>query len=158
MFLMITILVILCLAAFLFYWGRRIPVAWAWYPQTHEKITCFAMDLLKAQQRPTLLAWVLRQAGLKMGVWVNALQMRRGSIEEDMNSSVFIEVPEPTDLTTRPVDRSGANGGYHFYNPVSKKGTQRSELGITRGCKPHSFRCSHAPCHRPGYITSDTRT
>lgn len=113
---------------FLFRWARSLPVAHAWDPNSHDKMTSYALDLLEQEGKPTLLGWLLqlsRQTPLA-GCFKHAIesQIRRGSVEEDMNSYLLTRIAY-TGLEIGPLQileggadtLEGANGGYHFFNP-----------------------------------------
>ncbi|NLD74229.1 MAG: hypothetical protein GX649_16120 [Chloroflexi bacterium] len=78
-------------------WARSLPVAYGWNPETHDRQACIALDILRADERlgepVTLFGWVLRQlASPHHGLWTDYVgQIRRGSIEEDMNSHAINE-------------------------------------------------------------------
>ncbi len=134
------------------FWAGRLPEARAWDPQTHDKMTCYSLELLQQTPQKTLLGWVLekgRASGTE-GEIIKMLQLelRRGSIEEDMNShmvNAIRSVSRSADfllalpivgwkislvmyLSKRIAVRAlenmesleGANGAYHFYNPFSE--------------------------------------
>lgn len=69
-------------------WARSIPAARAWYPETHDKITCHALDVLHQTDRKTLFGWVLSKLRDKRTEAIEHVewQLRRGSIDEDMYS------------------------------------------------------------------------
>lgn len=83
-------LVVRCLCA--------IPVAQAWNPESHEKMICYALEILAREEKATLLGWVLRQAeekhkrGDSFFHRHGILQMRRGSIDEDMHSDLLVSL------------------------------------------------------------------
>jgi len=78
-----------------------VPVALGWNPESHDKITCYALETLKHEDRPTLLGWVIQQdegrQGSASGVFHRHafLQLRRGVIDEDMNSDILVAL-QPT--------------------------------------------------------------
>jgi hypothetical protein len=141
------------LLALLRRWARSLPVAHAWNPETHDRLACVALEVLRAQDRlsepVTLFGWVLRQlADSRHGLWDEYIgQIRRGAIEEDMNSHAINEFEAVSALADVALAAgailltpwlaavlaikklggwgleqvegiSGANGGYHYYNPM----------------------------------------
>jgi hypothetical protein len=125
----------------------RIPEAHAWDPQSHDRHTCSALDLLRSAENPTLLGWVLKRIpdnqsrAARHTIW----QVRRGSIDEDMNSDLinafqtmrdagiewktyyrwkYAALMKVARILFSSVDSvlEGANGAYHFYNPVRNVG------------------------------------
>jgi len=79
------------------HWARGLPVAYGWDPETHDRQTCAAMELLRAEDAPngpvTLFGWVLRKLA-SASANLNeeyAGQIRRGAIEEDMHSHIINE-------------------------------------------------------------------
>lgn len=128
-----TALIIIALASLLvllglYCWGRSLPVAWAWDPNSHDKMTSYALDLLEQEKNQPLLGWLLslsRGSG-DARFFRHAIesQIRRGSVEEDMNSflldrSLFTGYSlGPLQIFKGGTDTlEGANGGYHFLNP-----------------------------------------
>ena len=144
-------------------WARSLPVAHAWNPETHDRQVCVALDILRADDPPrgpvTLFGWVLRKLADKHhNLWDEYIgQIRRGAIEEDMNSHAINEFEAASSLADAALVAgaliitpwlwaflaakklggwgleqvegiSGANGSYHFYNP--KKGDD-SQAGLT---------------------------
>jgi len=135
-------------------WARSLPVAHAWNPETHDRQTYTALHILRAEEAPngqvTLFGWVLRQlAEPRHGLYDEYIgQIRRGSIEEDMNSHTINEFEAASTIvdglliagmvaTLSPwllafyvakkagghyLEQTeaiaGANGGYHYYNPM----------------------------------------
>jgi hypothetical protein len=103
--------------------ARKIPTAYAWDPNSHDKMTLFALNLLEQEEKKTLLGWVLHLSRhdpvgklFKHGI---ESQIRRGSVEEDMNSYLLTRVTySHGGLDTL----EGANGGYHFFNPKRTDG------------------------------------
>lgn len=122
----LVLLAVLLAAAWWVRWAHRIPVAYAWDPQSHEKMLCHSLDILRASAAPTLLGWVLKvEQDRSQGQWSCVLEMRRGSIEEDMNSDAFFGATfqfwaNPNNATGYLIDTRGANGNYHFHNPFLK--------------------------------------
>lgn len=133
----------------------------AWDPNSHDKLTSHALDLLAhLQTEPsdpnfdplkekgttfTMLGWVLAESkrvpkdqSLRTAI---EMQTRRGSVEEDMNSHLLNRAV----FTWAEVNSlEGANGGYHFYCPMrdTKQGLSDSTLmlyllgKLGSGCKP----------------------
>ena len=110
-------------------WCRAVPEAHAWDPNSHEKMASYALDLLAdptTDPKTTLLGWALQVSRTRATDFRSSLelQIRRGSIEEDMNSYMLPRFI----FTWGKVDGlEGANGGYHFFNP--KRPTM--EAGLT---------------------------
>ena len=105
-------------------WLKKIPVAYAWDPNSHDKMTSYSLDLLKTSEKKTLLGWVLWKTRCAIGSPEQYIQeqIRRGSIEEDMNAYAIINSSYlGSDLTM------GVNGAYHFYNPVNGEGLSDSD-------------------------------
>ena len=126
--LLITVLAGLLLLLALGRWARTLPLARAWDPNSHDKMTLYALDLLARQANPTLLGWVLaRSRGPgSASFFKHAIesQVRRGSVEEDMNSFLLERIfftgfsLGPCQILKGGTDTlEGANGGYHFLNP-----------------------------------------
>jgi hypothetical protein len=68
---------------------RKIPEAYAWNPDSHDKITSYSLALLKNDKK-TLLGWVLNEADERSYRKEHLFQqLRRGSVDEDMSSDVF---------------------------------------------------------------------
>ncbi|NCA90880.1 MAG: hypothetical protein EOM92_18865, partial [Gammaproteobacteria bacterium] len=140
-------------------WIRAIPVAHAWNPDTHDKLTSYALELLQREQElleskekgsgPTLLGWVLSHCGHDLHFRQHFVeQLRRGSVDEDMNSDLWTALRplwnllewfaghpygEPAfTIMLRTLDRDealeGANGGYHFFNPSSEVSSYQGRL------------------------------
>ena len=113
----------ICLGLLFWLWVSRIPTAYAWDPNSHDKMTLFALNLLAQEETKTLLGWVLHlsrhdPAGKFFKHSIES-QIRRGSVEEDMNSYLLTRVS----FTHGGVDAlEGANGGYHFFNPKRTEG------------------------------------
>jgi hypothetical protein len=101
-------------------WARAVPVAYAWDPNSHDKITSHALTVLETDSWPTLLGWVLSRSRTPSDLahhFKRAIesQIRRGAVEEDMNSYLLTRAPyEFGEYDTL----EGANGGYHFFNPL----------------------------------------
>ena len=95
-------------------WLSRLPAAFAWDPNSHDKMATYSLDLLEQSETKSLLGWVLTQDKQDRCKKYIHDQIRRGSIDEDMNSSVAYLV-------------DGANGAYHFYNPKTQKGLDDSD-------------------------------
>lgn len=102
-------------------WLKRVPVAYAWDPNSHDKMATYSLDLLKTSEKKTLLGWLLWQARYAKGSPEQYIQeqIRRGSIEEDMNSYIIIN--------SSYLGLDGTNGSYHFYNPNNGEGLSDSD-------------------------------
>jgi hypothetical protein len=106
-------------------WLRAIPDARAWDPNSHDKIVSHAIDLLAAGasgEKKTLLGWVLsecrRQKGDAPFFLTNMeMQVRRGAVEEDMNSSILTHYVFENPIYSFD-SLEASNGGYHFYTPM----------------------------------------
>jgi len=110
-------------------WCHAIPDAHAWDPNSHEKMASYALDLLAdrtTDPKTTLLGWVLQVSRESEPNFRSSLelQIRRGSIEEDMNSFLLTHLFY---VISGKDTVEGANGGYHFFNP--KRPTM--EAGLT---------------------------
>lgn len=131
-------------------WVRSIPTARAWYPESHDKMTCYALDILQQSGRKTLFGWVLGHIRNSKDPYREYVedQLRRASIDEDMYShtiNVFSKLGLFVSFSSNLVSMTlvgralflglkyaarkglervealeGANGGYHFYNPHSQ--------------------------------------
>jgi len=113
-----------------------IPTAYAWNPNSHDKMTCYAIRLLQDEKKPTLMGWVFKEglssdeSGLDLDFQYNIYdQVRRGSLEEDMNSNLWKSMLTKLSkyiVETKDAIKSqsyeGTNGAYHFYNPHDKSG------------------------------------
>ncbi|MCU0629730.1 MAG: hypothetical protein MUF37_01075 [Methanoregulaceae archaeon] len=114
---------------------RYIPEVKAWNPNSHDKITSYAIDILGKAELPTLFGWVVKNASLQAGssqneyfkknVWC---ELRRGSVDEDMSSDLWTKWLEKVgwlvDVLSDPTKEGsvvneqtfeGTNGAYHFY-------------------------------------------
>ena len=75
-----------------------VPIVHAWNPDTHDKITCYALELLRTEEKPSLLGWVIQQWREDLSIHKlvfrdhGFLQLRRGSIDEDMNSDLMVSL------------------------------------------------------------------
>lgn len=136
-------------------WARSLPVARAWDPNSHDKMTSYALDLLEQEEKPTLFGWLLqlsrRDPLARHFQHAIETQIRRGSVEEDMNSHLLTRVLF-TGLTilgkeimaSQMDSLEGANGAYHFLNPnrTGSRGLTDSTFFLTllgqniSGCNP----------------------
>lgn len=114
--------------------------ALAWDPNSHDKLTNFALDLLAGKGRNCLLGWILARSGwldflspdaaavppspLNLAV---GMQTRRGSVEEDMNSYLISHLIYKMGIAD---SLEGANGGYHFYCPKRDQGQGLSDTTV----------------------------
>jgi hypothetical protein len=113
---------LLLIVIFLIQWAKRVPEARAWDPNSHDKMVCYALDMMAKMKPTSLLGWVIQQSRINedggpvplASIYRRnvELQMRRGSIDEDMNSHMVYKCE-----TTM-----GANGGYHYWNPYTGDG------------------------------------
>lgn len=75
------------------HWVSAVPVAHAWNPDSHDKMTSYALELLRQDNeggRQSLLGWVLEQYGDQPFFALHFVaQLRRGSVDEDMNSDIY---------------------------------------------------------------------
>ena len=133
---------------------RAIPDARAWDPHSHDKIVAHAIDLLADGPRGnplTLIGWVLQEARLaeettrRRFFWTNsASQLRRGAVEEDMNSSIISHILY--DWLPGHLDSlEGSNGGYHFCLPDGGDGQGLTDLTYL----PHIFGEIGSGCASP---------
>lgn len=114
-------MVICGLVFFVSQWVWGIPRAYAWDPNSHDKMTTYSLALLESSEPKSLFGWVLgkaKQAKYSSKQYIED-QIRRGSIEEDMNSYILIN------SSTLGLD--GTNGSYHFYNPIDGEGLSDSD-------------------------------
>lgn len=124
---MIIVCIILMVFIFLGFlagrWLKRIPTAQAWDPNSHDKMTLFALNLLAQEETKTLLGWVIHLSRQDpVGQYFQHCiesQVRRGSVEEDMNSYLLTR---HTYTVLGKDTLEGANGGYHFFNPKRAEG------------------------------------
>lgn len=112
---------------------KSIPTAYAWNPNSHDKMTCYAVDILKNETKPTLIGWVIKN-GFDKPDYEYFLryvfnELRRGSIDEDMNSDTWkgyklkaARIKLDTEVAKQNQEFEGTNGAYHFYNPKNKRG------------------------------------
>ncbi|MBP7828322.1 MAG: hypothetical protein KA248_00245 [Kiritimatiellae bacterium] len=140
MLLLLLVLGACLLTAFCFLIWRVVSLekAYAWDPNSHDKMACYALDMLQQLNPKSLFGWVLDLSRKHPAeTFRNAIEMqiRRGTIDEDMNSIILVEIPK----------FRGVNGAYHFYNPDPnnpnpKKGLSDSDwgtklLGDISGCE-----------------------
>jgi len=119
----ISCMILFVLGLFITRWIKYIPEVKAWNPDSHDKITSYAIDILGKAEPPTLFGWIVKNGFpnneyFRKNVWC---ELRRGSIDEDMSSDLWTKWLEKARWWVGTLsDQSeqtfeGTNGAYHFY-------------------------------------------
>jgi len=107
---------------------HAVPIVHAWNPESHDKMTSYAIELLKQDRRPTLFGWFLKEHEHDRFLKENLiLQIRRGSVDEDMNSDLWVSLEPMGEMLKNNI--SDSRNLVELYNDLSSRYPHTGLLG-----------------------------